>query len=186
MVEFTHLFLPIVLSAVLVFIASAVIHMVVKWHSPDYRKLQNEDEVLAAIGKGGATPGQYIFPHCKDGKQMQEPEMIKKFEKGPVGMMYVRPSGKVNLGPFLGKWILYTLVVGAIAAYMAHATLKFGDGYLPVFRIVGTTAWLAYSWQGPADSIWKGKPWTSTFREMVDGLVYACLTAGTFGWLWPR
>ncbi len=55
-----------------------------------------------------------------------------------------------------------------------------------VFRVVAMSGWLAYSWQGPSDSIWKGKPWSSTFREMVDGLVYALITAGTFGWLWPR
>lgn len=186
MVDFTQLFLPIVLSAVLVFIASSLIHMVVKWHNPDYRKLSNEDDVRAAIRKGGASPGQYIFPHCKDGKAMKDPEVMKKFEQGPVGMMFVRRSGKVNLGPFLGQWVGYTLVIGVLVAYMAHATLKFGDPYLPVFRVVGTTAWLAYAWQGPADSIWKGKPWISTFRELVDGLVYACLTAGTFAWLWPR
>jgi len=25
-----------------------------------------------------------------------------------------------------------------------------------------------------------------TIKEVVDGLIYGLLTAGTFGWLWPR
>jgi hypothetical protein len=186
MVAISQLVLPILLSAVLVFFASSLIHMVVKWHNPDYKKLPNEDEVRAVIRKGSPAPGQYIFPHCHDGKQMQAPETIKKFEEGPVGVMFVRPNGQVQLGPFLGKWIAYTIVVGFVVAYLAHATLTTGAPYLHVFQVVGASAWLAYSWQGPADSIWKGKPWVSTFREMVDGLIYASLTAGAFAWLWPR
>jgi hypothetical protein len=92
----------------------------------------------------------------------------------------------MQLGPFLMKWVLYTVAVSALVAYIAQFTLHQGDDYMKVFRLVGTTAWLAYAWKSPADSIWKGKPWVATFRDLVDGLVYALLTAGTFGWLWPR
>lgn len=186
MVAISQLLVPILLSAVLVFIASSLIHMVIKWHNPDYLKLSNEDEVRAAIRKGSPTPGQYIIPHCKGGKEMQDPAMMKKFEEGPVGVMYLRPNGNVKLGPFLGQWVAYTIAVGFVVAYLAHATLTTGAPYLHVFQVVGASAWLAYSWQGPSDSIWKGKPWISSFRGMVDGLVYAALTAGAFAWLWPR
>jgi hypothetical protein len=178
--------MPIALSTVFVFIASSVIHMVLKWHNADYRKLPNEDEVRAAIRKGAPTPGQYIMPHCMEGKDMQKPEMMRKFEEGPNGVLYLRQAGKPQLGPFLMKWVLYTLVVSLLCAYVARFTVKPGDDYMTVFHVVGMAGWLAYCWQGPADSIWKGKPWVSTFRDMADGLVYALLTAGTFGWLWPR
>lgn len=186
MVAWTDLLLPILLSAVVVFVASSLIHMVLKWHNPDYRKLPNEDEVRAAIRKGAPTPGQYIFPHCLEGKTMNDPAVKQKFVEGPIGVVYIRPNGPPSIGPFLLKWVLYTIVVSALAAYMATFTLTTGAAYLAVFRVVGTSAWLAYAWQSPSDSIWKGKPWVVTFRGMFDGLIYALLTAGVFAWLWPR
>lgn len=185
-VAWSDLLLPIALSAVFVFFASSIIHMVLKWHSPDYRKLPNEDEARAAIRKGAPGPGQYILPHCKDSKEMASPEMARKYEEGPIAVLYLKKAGKISLGPFLMKWFLYSLVVSALCAYMAGFMLLPGADYLRVFRVVGMAAWLAYSWQGPAESIWKGKPWSLTIREMVDGLVYALVTAGTFAWLWPR
>jgi hypothetical protein len=186
MVAWTELVLPILLSAVLVFVASSLIHMVVKWHNPDYRSLSNEDEVRAAIKKSGAATGQYIFPHCLEGKQMNDPAMAQKFVDGPVGVLYIRENGAPKLGPFLFKWIVYTIIVGALAGYVARSTLTAGTPYLKVFQVVGAAAWLAYAWQAPSDSIWKGKPWVVTIRGMLDGLIYAALTAGAFAWLWPR
>ena len=32
---------------------------------------------------------------------------------------------------------------------------------------------------------WKMKPCKMTLKHAFDGLVYALLTAGIFGWLWP-
>jgi hypothetical protein len=186
MIEWSQLAIPILLSTVFIFIASSVIHMVLKWHNPEYRALPNEDEVRAVLGKPTITPGQYIFPHCKDSKAMESPEMQAKFEQGPLGVMWIKKPGKIQLGPFLMKWVLYTLVVSALCGYVASFVLVRGMDAMHVFRTVVMVAWLAYSWQGPSDSIWKGKPWSSTFREMVDGLVYAGITAGTFLWFWPK
>jgi hypothetical protein len=186
MVAWSDLLVPTALSAVFIFFASFLVHMVIKWHNPDYKKLANEDEVRAAIKKGAPTPGEYVFPHCKDAKAMQDPAMMQKFVEGPNAMMWIRAAGPVQLGPFLMKWFVYTLVVGFLCAYFARFTLPAGADYMKVFHVVGMAAWLAYSWQAPADSIWKGKPWASTFRYMIDGLVYALVTAGTFGWLWPK
>jgi hypothetical protein len=186
MVAWSQLILPILISAVLVFIGSTVIHVVIKWHNPDYKKLPNEDEVRAAIRKGSPAPAQYIFPHCLEGKDKNSPEMQQKFRDGPVGVMFIRPSGDIKMGAFLGAWFLYTVVIGILAGYSAQMTVAPGADYMRVFRIVGTAAWLAYAWQAPADSIWKGVPWSSTVKTIIDGLVYALLTAGTFAWLWPR
>lgn len=186
MVPWSALLLPALVASVLVFIASSLIHMVLQMHKSDYRKLANEDEVRAAIRRGGATPGQYVLPHCGEPKQMGSPEMIKKFEEGPNGVLYVRPTGVVKLGPFLGKWFGYSFIVSLLAGYVARATLAPGAEYLSVFQVVGAAAWLAYAWQAPSDSIWKAKPWSETIRGMFDGLVYAALTAGSFAWLWPK
>lgn len=186
MVAWSPLAVPILLSAGLIFIASSIIHMVLQLHKPDYRKLSNEEDVRAAIRAGAPTPGQYILPYCDSPKDAGSPEVARKFEEGPVGVLLLRAAGPMKMGPFLGRWVLYTVAVSALAAYLARSFLTPSAPYLTVFRLVGTAAWLAYSWQAPADSIWKGKPWSVTAREMFDGLVYASLTAGSFAWLWPR
>jgi hypothetical protein len=183
MVAWSALLVPILLSTVLVFFASSLIHMVLKWHNPDYRKVGNEEGARAALR--GLSPGQYILPHCLEGQQMKDPEMVRRYEEGPVAVIWVRPNGKPQIGAFLGKWVVYILVVSFFAGYMARATLGPGSAYLNVFQVVGASAWLAYAWASPADSIWAGKPWVSTARTLVDGFVYACLTAGSFAWLWP-
>jgi hypothetical protein len=186
MVPWSALLLPALVATVLVFIASSIIHMVLKLHNPDYRKLVNEDEVAAALRKNTGTPGQYVIPHCHDSKQMASPEMQKKYQDGPLAVVYIGHNGPIKLGPFLGKWVAYSFVVSLVAGYVAQATLAIGAPYLKVFQVVGAAAWLAYSWQAPSDSIWKHKPWSVTFRSMFDGLVYAAITAGCFGWLWPE
>jgi hypothetical protein len=186
MVGWIELLLPAALSAVLVFIASSLIHIVFKLHDIDYHKLSNEDEVRAAINRGSPAPAQYVIPHCKDSKQAQSPEMVAKFEEGPVAVLFVRPRGGMKIGPFLGAWFVYTLVVSLLAGYVAHAALGPGAPYLSVFQLVGASAWLAHSWATPTESIWMGKPWGVTIRHMLDGLVYAALTAGTYAWLWPE
>jgi len=186
MVEWSQLVVPILLSAVFVFVVSSVMHTVLKYHASDVKKLANEDEVRAAVRKGNATAGMYMVPFCSDAKEMKTPEHAKKLEEGPVGLLLLRPAGMVKIGPFLLKWFVYTVVVSALTAYLARSTLHSGDSYLAVFRVVGASAWLAYSWQSPSDSIWKGQPWPVTIKVLIDGLVYASVTAGTFGCLWPR
>jgi hypothetical protein len=185
MVAWSALFLPALISAVLVFIASSLIHMVVQWHKSEYKTLPNEDEVRAAIRKSSPGPGKYVMPFCKDSKEMGSPEMLKKLDEGPNVVMYVRENGVVKLGPFLGKWFAYTVVVSLVAGYVARISVPAGAEYLHVFQVVGAASWLAYAWAIPADSIWVGKPWSSTFVYMFDGLIYAALTAGVFAWQWP-
>ena len=186
MVAWSSLLLPALVSTVLVFVASSVVHMVLKLHNSEYKKLSNEDEVRAAIRRGAPAPGQYILPHCVDGKDAAHPEMARKFEEGPVGVLYVGANGTIKLGPFLGKWVVYSFIVALLAGYLARATLPPGTTYLKVFQVIGAAAWLAYAWQSPSDSVWKHKPWRVTFSGMFDGLVYASLTAGSFAWLWPK
>lgn len=186
MIAWSALLLPALVSAVIVFFASSIVHMVLKLHNPDYKKLPNEDEVRAAIRKGNPSPAQYMLPHCLDPKQMAAPEMGQKFKEGPVGILYVGRLGATQLGPFLIKWFIYTVLLSLVAGYIARAALPADANYLRVFQVVGAAAWLGYSWQSPSDSVWKHKPWSVTLRSMFDGLLYAALTAGSFAWLWPR
>jgi hypothetical protein len=178
---------PIVLSAVLVFILSAIIHMVLKYHNSDYNRLPNEDAVRAAIRSGNPEPGrQYVFPYAGGMKEMESPEMKQKYIEGPIGVLNLRRPGPFSMGPALSQWFLFTLMVSLFVAYVAAHAIPPGAEYLHVFRIVGAAAFLAYAVGQLPASIWMGKPWAVAAKEAFDGLLYALVTAGTFGWLWPR
>ena len=185
MVSLTALWLPIVLSAVFVFIASSIIHMLLTYHRSNYGKLPNEDSLLAAMREAKVPPGNYGFPWCASPKEMGSTEMTGKYTQGPVGFMTVIPSGPPAMGKFLAMWFVFCLVIGVFAAYLAGRTLGPGTDYLTVFRVTGTVAFLGYGVGQATNSIWMGVAWSTSLKHMFDGLVYALLTAGAFGWLWP-
>jgi hypothetical protein len=186
MVSLTALWLPIVLAAVVVFVASSVIHMVFKYHSSEYRQLPEEGAILNAMHSAKAGPGFYSFPYAGTMKEMGSPEMIEKYTRGPVGIVNVNPSGPPAMGKSLMLWFTYSIVVGIFAGYLASRTLAAGTHYLQVFRVVGCASFMAYSFAHFSDAVWRMKPWSMTFKHVFDGLVYALLTAGVFGWLWPQ
>jgi len=180
------LWMPIVAAAVIVFAASSIVHMVLGYHKADYKQLPNESARLDALRGDDLTPGYYHFPYCASHKEMGSPEMLAKMQRGPVGMLTVMPNGQMSMGKYLGLWFVYLLVVSFFVAYIAAHTVAAGAHYLVVFRVVGATAFLAYGLGRVVDSVWMGVPWSNTVRNLVDGLIYALLTAGTFGWLWPH
>jgi hypothetical protein len=186
MVPLGALWLPILLSAVLVFVLSSIIHMVLKYHNSDYHQLPNEDAVRAALRSGNPAPGQYVVPYCSDMKQMAAPEMKQKYVEGPVGVLFLKRPGPVSMGAPLAQWFVFNLIVSVFVAYIASHVLDAGTPYLAVFRVVGATAFLAYAAGNIPNAIWMGKPWGVAFKESIDGLLYGLVTAGAFGWLWPR
>lgn len=185
MVPLSALWLPIVLSAVIVFVASSVMHMLLTYHRGDYQKLPDEDKVLGALRSVTLQPGLYVFPFCTP-KQMRSPDMIEKYKQGPVGTLTVMPLGPPAMPKFLALWFGYSLLVSFFVAYLTAHTVPPGAHYPAVFRVAGTAAFLAYGLGVLPNAVWKGQKWSMTIKEAVDGLVYALLTAGTFGWLWPR
>lgn len=186
MISIAELWMPIVVSAVAVFVVSSILHMVLQYHRADYKRIPNESEALAGIAKANLAPGYYQFPSCDSMKEMGAPEMQEKFRRGPVGMLTVMPNGPMSMGKYLGGWFVYCLLVSFFLAYLAGRTLAPGIDYLVVFRVVGTAAFLAYGLSNIVNSIWAGVPWSNTVRATIDGLIYALVTAGCFGWLWPR
>lgn len=185
MVYLTALWLPIVLAAVVVFLASFILHMVIPHHRNDHRKLPNEEAVLEAMRKEGVSPGNYYFPRPAGPKDMKSPEMMEKYEKGPVGIMNILPSGPPAMGKSLVLWFVYCLVLGVFVAYITGRTLGPGAEYLAVFRVAGATGFLGYALGHLHESIWKGQYWSTTFKFLIDGLIYALVSAGVFAWLWP-
>jgi len=186
MITVTELWLPILLSAVVVFVASSVIHMLLPYHRSEYKKLPNEEGLLEAMRKDGVSPGLYVFPYCPKPKEMKSPEMVEKYKRGPMGMLTVMPSGPPAMGKYLTMWFLFCVLIGVFVAYVAGRTLSAGTTYLAVFRVAGTVAFLGYGVGTLTDSIWKGQAWSATLKHVFDGLMYGLLTAGMFGWLWPR
>jgi hypothetical protein len=186
MVHLGSLWLPIILSAILVFITSSIVHMFLQYHHSDYTKLPNEDAVRSAIRSGNPAPAQYIIPYCPSPKEMQTPEMKQKYSEGPVAVLNLIRPGVPAMGKNLTQWFVFTLIVSLFIAYVAAHCIPPGARYLHVFRIVGAVGFLAYAaGQFPA-AIWMGKPWKVAWKEAFDGLLYGLVTAGTFGWLWPR
>ncbi len=181
----TELWLPIVLSAVFVFFVSSILHMVIPHHKSDYRGLPDEEKVLDAMRAQNVGRGEYMFPFPSSMKELGNPEMIAKFERGPVGYLTVIPSGPPAMGKSLVQWFVYTLVVSAFVAYIADLAMGPTQEYLRVFRVTGAIAVLVYGIACVNDSIWKGKPWSTTAKFVFDGVIYGLVTAGTFGWLWP-
>ena len=186
MVPVMSLGIPILVSAVIVFVASSVIHMVLPFHRNDLQKLPKEDEVMDALRRFNIPPGDYAVPHAGSPEGMKKPEFVEKMKKGPIVFMTIAPGGPPSIGTSLLLWFLYSVVVSFFAAYIASRALGPGANYLAVFRFVGSSAFMGYSLALLQNSIWYKRNWGTTLKSTLDGLVYGLLTAGTFGWLWPH
>ncbi len=186
MVTLFSLWLPILASAVIVFVASSIIHMALGYHASDFRKLPSEDAVMEALRAFNIPHGDYLAPCAGSMKDMSNPAFVEKMTKGPVALMTIMKSGRPTMAKPLALWFLYCIVVSIFAGYIAGRALTPDAHYLAVFRFAGCTAFIGYSlalWQS---TIWFQRNWLTTLKGTFDGLIYGLLTAGTFGWLWPR
>jgi hypothetical protein len=180
------LWLPILVSAALIFVVSSVIHMASPWHKNDYATMPNQDKVMDSLRPHAIPPGDYMVPRPTTRQEMRSPEFVEKVRRGPVLVVTVLPNGPMSMGQNLIGWFLYLLVVGTFGAYVAGRALPPGTPYLRVFQLVGATTFTGYAlalWQL---SIWYRRSWSTTTKATIDGLIYAMLTAGVFGWLWPH
>jgi len=187
MTGMSALWLPILLSAVAVFVASSIIHMALPWwHKTDYPRLPDEERFRSAVRPLAIPPGDYFVPRPANPGEMKSPEFLAKVNEGPVLVMTVMPSAMLGMGRNLALWFVYSLVVGAFAAYAASRALPPGTAYLRVFEVVAACAFAGYAlalWQM---AIWYRRAWNTTVKSTIDGALYALLTAGVFAWLWPR
>ena len=177
---------PILVAALIVFVVSSVIHMAPLWHKNDFSRMPRESEVLQALRPFAIPPGDYFIPRPSSREVMKSPEFQEQAARGPVMVMTVMPNGMFQMGSKLVQWFLYVLVVGIFTAYVTSHSLPAGAPYLKVFQIAGATAFIAYALALVQLSIWYNRSWTLTLKGVIDGLIYASLTAGAFGWLWPH
>lgn len=185
MVPLASLIVPIVVAAVLVFVVSSIVHMVIGYHRADYKTLPKETEAMDALRAQNLEPALYFFPFTTH-TEMKKPEVVERFKRGPVGFVTILPSGPPAMGRNLGLWFGYTLLVGIFTGYVTGVALPRGAAGLQVFRFASTISFLSYGIGVLPDSIWKGIPGSNTLRAFVDGVLYACATGAAFAWLWPR
>lgn len=186
MISLSALWLPILVAAVIVFVASSVIHMAPLWHRNDFPRMPREEEVLKALRPLAIPAGDYFVPRPGNREAMKSPEYQEKLTKGPIAVMTVLPNGMFNMTKNLVQWFIFLVVVGFFVAYITSRALGAGAPYLKVFQIAGATAFIGYSLALCELSIWYRRSWGLTLKAAFDGLIYASLTAGTFGWLWPH
>ena len=184
MVGLDVLWLPILVSALVVLSANALMWMVLPHHRPDWKKLPGEDAVLDCLREQDVRPGQYTLPYFLP-SQLREPEIQEKIRRGPMLMMVVEPTEPPPVARATVLSLLHNLIVSSLVGYLAASTLEAGASYLEVFRVAGTAAILGHAGSIALGAIWLSRTWSSILKEIADGVVYGLLTAGVFGWLWP-
>ena len=185
MVTVGTVWLAIVLSAVAVWIVSAIVWMVLPHHKKDYAALPDEGAAIAALKTQNVQPGRYNFPHLHSPADLKEEENRRKFEEGPAGFLTVLPPGVPVMGKSMALQFVGYLVVSGFVAYVATRALPAGADYLQVLQIPGTVAFMAYGLGTIQDAIWFGRPWSDIGKNLFDALLYGSFTGGVFGWLWP-
>ncbi len=185
MVPLASLWLPVLLSAIVVFLASWMVHMLLPHHRVDYLKLPQEDAVLDALRALDIPSGQYLAPFVTTAAQMKEPAYVEKRKRGAI-FLTLMAGPDPGMGKPLLQWFIYLLVISLTVAFLAGEVIGAGAPYPAVFKFVCVAALLAYVLGHPHQSIWFRQSWRATCNYAVDGLIYSLLTAGVFGWLWPR
>jgi len=186
MAHLLQAWLPILASAIGVFVASSLIHMVFKWHDSDYRALANEADVAAAIRAGSPAPGQYVIPHCPGMKDVASEATQAKFREGPVGFITLRPNGPPGMGRALGLWFAFTLLVAAISGAIPLQIYGLAGDHHSVAHLAALVTLLTYAGGSIQQGIWMGKPWRSVAKDLLDAFIFAVVTAFAFASLWPQ
>jgi hypothetical protein len=185
MVPIVALWLPILLAAVLVFVVSSIIHMLLPYHRSDLRGVPDQDRVMEALRPFPIPPGDYVLPHASSMKESGTPEFVEKMRQGPVMLMTVLPNGPISMGSSLVQWFLYSVLIGIFVAYVGGRTLPPGTEYMKVFQITSCVAFMGYALALLHTSIWFKRKWSTTLKSVFDGILYGLVTAGAFSWLWP-
>lgn len=183
MLDIPSLWVPILVASGLVWVAGAVIWMIMPWHKTDFGPL--DDELAVANVLRHHKPGQYNIPHIEDPKEMASDANKGKWLQGPVAFITILPNGMPPMGKGMAQSFLFYLVTSIMVAYLAGRTALPSPTYLEIFQVAGAVAFVAYGFAFIQDAIWFGRPWSNIFKGLLDALIYACVTGGVFGWLWP-
>ena len=181
-----QLWQPILLATFLCFVMSVLVWMVGPHHKKELKGPPNEDGIRDLLRQGNVEAGGYMFPFCDRSDKTAFAEAMKKFAEGPAGVMYVFPKGPMNMGKMMAQQVVFFLLVNVMLAVLGSRVGLDDQSYLHVFKVIGFVAFMTYAVGVAPESIWFARPWRSYLLGAVDGLLYALVTAGAFGWLWPR
>src|SRR5947208_13803794 len=107
MTALSALWVPILISAVAVFVVSSIIHMTPLWHKSDYPRYPSEDRVLDALRPIGNPPREHLMPRPADPAQLRSPDAKQQMKRGPAVLLTVMPRGSGSLVSNLGQWFWY-------------------------------------------------------------------------------
>ncbi|MHC9509624.1 hypothetical protein [Kangiella sp. M94] len=185
-ISIADLWLPILLSGLFAWIASALIHMLIKYHNSDYQKLNNEDDIAKAIAEGKSKVGFYTLPHCADFKEMEDPKVQQRFKDGPVAIVTIIQNGLPPMGKLLIQQLLFFVIGSLLIGYIGSIGMVAGAPTGDIFRLLFVAGFICFGWASIPYSIWFGHPWSVTSKYLMDAIIYAVVVASTFCWLWPK
>lgn len=179
----TALWLPILLSGVALFFCSFLAWAILPHHKDDYSAPPDEEAMRTAVRSLGLTPGRYLFPNCKNSKGMKDPELARKMEEGPMGVLNVWPVP--SMGKNMALTFLTFLIASAFIGYLARETLPDGAQFGRVFQVVGTAGILTWCFSFIPNMIWFNGGIRATVMCIIDGVVYGLVSGAVFASLWP-
>ncbi len=181
------LWLPILLSAAAVWIASAIGWMVVGHHHNDWKPMPNEEQFSNALRTLAVPPGNYGFPHAEDCKKaMKDPAFQNRWKSGPTGLIMIWNTN-VSMGKCMVLTMLVYIGISTLIAYLGWNALPHaGAGFLKAFQILGTAGVLAYAFAHIPGCIWFQSYPRTIVLSMIDGIIYGLITGAVFAALWPK
>lgn len=182
------LWLPILLSAAVVWIVSSVVWMALPHHKKDYISLPNppgEDGLMDYLRASGITPGNYAFPNCHAPGAMKSEKVQKAWEHGPIGHLTVWKTPLTMADKMVATFIVY-LAVSTLIAYLTRVALPGPAPFSKVFQVAATAGVLAYCFSFIPSALWWGSYKRTIIANIIDGLLYGALTGAIFAWRWPH
>jgi len=180
--------LPGILGGLLVFIWSAISHMVLPIGAMGLKTIpSSEDAVLIALKSNIQQPGLYFMPGYDMSRKPTEAEQTAfnaKYEAGPTAFLVYHPTGQKPMSPWqLIRQALFNILCGLIAAFIISTTVASLTTRGVMVMLMGLFAWLAFSvphWN------WYRFPAAFTIGEGLDEVIGWLLGGFLIAWLLQR
>ncbi len=179
------LWLPILLSAAVVWIASAIVWMALPHHKRDFIALPDEDAFMDHVRRSGIEPGNYVFPDFRDRETMSSEKTQKALKEGPVGHLSVWRTPLTMGDKMVATFVVY-LVVSTLIGYLTRVALPGPAPFAKVFQVAATAGILSYSFSFIPNAVWFGSYKRTIVASFLDGIFFGLITGAIFAWRWPR
>ena len=175
-----NLWLPIILSAVALWVASSVFWTALPHHNQDFDPLPDEDAMMKSVTQLEIPPGRYLFPYPYH-PGADRKALMEKYTQGPRGSLVTWDMP--NMGKNLGLTFVYFLLISAVTAYVAWAAIGGQEAltFSKVLQIVGGIGVLVFCSSGQLHAIWFPR---RMIMEFVDGIAYGLIIGLIFASLW--